>query len=305
MKIKELVNPREDKDIECDYKPYKFYGIMKCDFSDLPTNAKEEKYQKEEIIARSPSKLTQMAHLQEKLYADGREGLIIIFQSIDAGGKDSTIKHVIGGMNPSGVYVYNFKQPSGEELAHDYLWRIHKVIPKRGEIAIFNRSYYEDVMTVQLHSLEKTYRLPLRIAEQNEEEFFEKRYEQINHYEKYLYENGYRVVKIFLHVSKKEQKKRFLERLDEEDKHWKFSPDDLKERAYFDEYQKLCEKVINKTATKHAPWYVIPADDKWYTRYLASEIIVDALKACHPHFPKASDEVSEHLEEYRQQLRNE
>ncbi len=305
MKVKELLRSEEVVKIECNYRPYKFYGILQAHFDELPTDARKEHLDKEIVIARSPDKLKEMAKLQEKLYADGREGLIIIFQSIDAGGKDSTIKHVIGGMNPAGVYVYSFKQPSLEELSHDYLWRFHKVLPKRGEIAIFNRSYYEDVLTVQLHHLEKGYRLPKRISELNEEDFFTKRYQQINGYEKYLYQNGYRVVKIFLHVSKEEQKKRFMDRLTHEEKHWKFSPDDLKERAHFEEYMALCEEVINQTATKHAPWYVIPADDKWYTRYLVSEIIIDTLKACHPRFPEASDEIATHLDEYKRELNEE
>ena len=210
-------------------------------------------------------------------------------------GKDSTVKHVMGGLNPQGVQVTSFKQPTSEELHHDFLWRVNKALPPRGSIAIFNRSYYEDVLVVQVHDLQKTYQMAPRVLEDSKKDFFEKRYRQIRSYEEYLYENSYRVVKIFLHVSKDEQKKRFLERIDRPEKNWKFSCSDLKERMRFDEYLDTFDEVITATAAKHSPWYAIPADQKWYTRYLVSEIVLDALqKSCHE-YPVLSDDAKAEL----------
>ena len=192
---------------------YRFDGTNRCDLRELPCNGKDDDLDKETILAKTAENLQEMAALQDALYADGREGVIFVLQALDAAGKDSTIKHVMGGLNPQGVQVTSFKQPSSEELRHDFLWRVHKALPPRGGIAIFNRSYYEDVLVVQLHELYKGYKMPPRTLDGGKKEFFKKRYRQIEHYEEYLYENGYRIVKIFLHVSKKEQKKRFLERI--------------------------------------------------------------------------------------------
>ena len=221
---------------------------------------------------------------------------------MDAAGKDSTIKHVMSGLNPQGVQVTSFKQPNSEELKHDFLWRVNKALPARGSIAIFNRSYYEDALVVQLHDLQKGYQMAPRVLEQDKDEFFAQRYRQIRHYEQYLYENSYRVVKIFLHVSKNEQKKRFLERIDNPAKNWKFSASDLAERAYFDDYQRLYEQVIDATAAKEAPWYALPADQKWYTRYLVSEIVVDALEHTSHNYPVLSTEAQQNLQDCRTRL---
>ena len=181
---------------------YRFDGTHPCDLRVLPCDGKRDDLNKEEIIAKTARNLQEMAALQDALYADGREGLIFVLQALDAAGKDSTVKHVMGGLNPQGVQVTSFKQPNSEELSHDYLWRIHKALPPRGFIAIFNRSYYEDVLVVQVHDLQKTYKMPPRTLEDGKKAFFKKRYRQIRHYEDYLYDNGYRVIKIFLHVSK-------------------------------------------------------------------------------------------------------
>ena len=243
-----------------------------------------------------------MAALQDAFYADGREGLIFVLQAMDAAGKDSTIKHVMSGLNPQGVQVTSFKQPNSEELKHDFLWRVNKALPARGSIAIFNRSYYEDVLVVQLHDLQKGYQMAPRVLEQDKGKFFTQRYRQICHYEQYLYQNSYRVVKIFLHVSKGEQKKRFLERIDNPAKNWKFSASDLAERAYFDDYQRLYEQVIDATATKEAPWYALPADQKWYTRYLVSEIVVDALEHTSHDYPTLTAEAQQNLQDCRTRL---
>ena len=283
-------------------KDYVFDGSRKLDLSKIPTNSKKDLVDKEEILAKTKENLAKMQELQDRLYADGREGLIIVLQAMDAAGKDSTIKHVMGGVNPQGVEVHSFKQPSSEELAHDFLWRLNKCIPRRGYIAIFNRSYYEDVLVVQVYEMNKGYHIAERVIGQPTDEFFRKRYRHIRNYEDYLYENGYRIVKIFLNVSKEKQKERFLERLETPSKNWKFSSSDLKERAMWEEYQKVYEKTINETATEANPWYVLPADQKWYTRYLVSEAIVKTLEEINQQYPELPAEEKEKLGEYKETL---
>ena len=201
--------------------------------------------------------------------------------------------------------MHSFKQPSAEELAHDFLWRANRALPPRGSIAIFNRSYYEDVLVVQVHDLQKTYRMPPRTTDVGQGEFFRRRYRQIRDYERYLHENGYRVLKIFLNVSKEKQKERFLERIEIPEKNWKFSKSDLKERARFDEYAKIIGEVITATATPDCPWYVVPADQKWYTRYLVSELVTRTLRECCHEYPALSDEARDRLRECRRQLEEE
>ena len=286
-------------------KDYTFDGSRKLELDKIPTNSKKDKADKEEILEKTKENLARMRELQDRLYADGREGLIIVLQAMDAAGKDSTIKHVMGGVNPQGVEVHGFKTPSEEELAHDFLWRLNKHIPRRGYIGIFNRSYYEDVLVVRIYEMNKTYHIADRVIGQPTEEFFKKRYRHIRNYEEYLYENGYRIVKIFLNVSKEKQKERFLERLDTPSKNWKFSASDLKTRKMWDEYQKAYEKAVNETATKENPWYVLPADQKWYTRYLVSEAIVKTLEEMNPQYPEMPEEEKEKIGEYREALNNE
>ena len=281
---------------------YRFDGSHPCDLRALPCDGKQDDLDKEKILAKTACNLEEMAALQDALYADGREGLIFVLQALDAAGKDSTIKHVMGGLNPQGVRVTSFKQPNSEELSHDFLWRVHKALPSRGSIAIFNRSYYEDVLVVQVHDLQKTYKMPPRTLEGSKKEFFQKRYRQIRHYEQYLYENGYRIVKIFLHVSKEEQKKRFLQRIDNPAKNWKFSLSDVKERAHFAEYLDTFQEVIDATATPESPWYALPADQKWYTRYLVSEIVVDSLRQCCHQYPRLREDALAELKDCRTQL---
>ena len=281
---------------------YLFDGSHPCALRKLPCDSKGDHVKKEDILAKTAENLEKMAALQDAFYADGREGLVIILQALDAAGKDSTIKHVMSGLNPQGVMVHSFKQPGAEELAHDYLWRVVQHLPPRGSIAIFNRSHYEDVLAVQILDLWKNYQMPDRVLRDSREEFFHKRYRQIRQFEEYLYENGYRVVKIFLHVSKEEQGKRFLERIEEPEKNWKFSSSDLETRERFEEYTDLYEEVIRETASDHAPWYVLPADQKWYTRYLVSEILVDLLRQCDPRYPELSETERSRLAEAREVL---
>ena len=283
-------------------KKYCIDGENKLKLDKIPTDSKSDKVEKEEIVKKTAKNQEKISELQERLYAEGREGLIIILQAIDAAGKDSTIKHVMSGINPQGVDVISFKAPNSEELAHDFLWRVNKHLPVRGKIGIFNRSHYEDVLVVQVHKMNRTYHMAKRIIEQDDEVFFEKRYAHIRNYEEYLHDNSYRIVKIFLNVSKEEQKIRFLERIDTPEKNWKFDSGDLKERALWDEYHEVFEDVINNTATKDCPWYVLPADQKWYTRYLVSEILLKTLKEINPQFPEMPKEERERLDECRRIL---
>ena len=263
---------------------------------------KEMKEKKEEIQKKTAENVKALSLLQEKLYADGREGLIIVFQARDAAGKDSAVKHIMSGINPAGVDVYSFKTPSKDELAHDFLWRFNKVLPERGKIAIFNRSYYEDVLVVRVHRLDKTYRMPERTLGKD---FFEKRYGHISNYEDELYENGYQIVKIFLNVSKEKEKERFLERIDTPEKNRKFSSGDISERALWDDYSEAYELMINNTSSRHCPWYVVPADQKWYTHYVISEILLERMKKIDPKFPELSPEEKAKLQECREMLVNE
>lgn len=281
---------------------YRYDDRERPDLRDLPTHAGVDKDCREEIERRTAENIETMKQLQEALYADGREGIVLVLQALDAAGKDSIIKHVMSGLNPQGVMVHSFKQPGAEELSHDYLWRVVKQLPPRGSIAIFNRSHYEDVLAVQILELWKKAQLPDRVLQDSRSEFFRKRYRQIRQFEEYLYENGYRVVKVFLNVSKEEQGKRFLERIEKPEKNWKFASSDLETRARFDDYIDLYEEVIRETASDHSPWYVLPADQKWYTRYLLSEIMVDVLQSCDSRFPELSEEERAHLEEAREQL---
>ena len=244
-----------------------------------------------------------LADLQEILYAQSNWGLLLIFQAMDAAGKDGTIKHVMSGVNPQGVEVSSFKSPSSEELAHDFLWRTNRCLPPRGKIGIFNRSYYEEVLIVRVHPeyLDRQ-RIP---ASLRGDHFWRGRYEDINAFERYLTRNGIAIRKFFLNVSKKEQKRRFLERLNITDKNWKFSASDVKERKCWDEYQDAYEKMIRNTASEHAPWIVVPADNKWFSRLLVVATIVDAVHSLDLEFPKLNDAQLAELKEARKQLESE
>lgn len=278
---------------------YKFTGENKFHISKFDTGD-IGKYEDEKQTNKSlEENILRIAQLQDRLFAEEKNALLIIFQAMDAAGKDGGIKHVLSGINPQGVDVHCFKQPSPEELSHDYLWRAVKDLPPRGKIGIFNRSYYEDVLVVKVHQLYLNQNLPDRCKG---EDIIEKRYKQIRNFEEYLNENGISTVKIFLHVSKEEQKKRFLKRINNKEKNWKFSADDLKEREYWDHYQDAYEKAINATATEHNPWYVVPADKKWYTRAVISDILLGALKEIDPQYPAMSDEKLKILEECKKSL---
>lgn len=227
-----------------------------------------------------------LAELQSMLYAQNRWSILLIFQAMDAAGKDGAIKHVMSGVNPQGCEVFSFKAPTSEDLDHDYLWRCFKRLPERGRIGIFNRSYYEETLIVRVHRelLEKQ-KLP---AELMTKDIWKERFQDIRNFERYLTRNGVVIRKFFLHLSNKEQKKRFLERIDEPEKNWKFSAGDAKEREHWDEYMEAYEEMIQHTATKFAPWYVVPADNKWFTRVAVAGVIIDALSSLDLHYPKVS-----------------
>lgn len=244
-----------------------------------------------------------LADYQDILYAQDTYALLIIFQALDAAGKDGTIKHVMSGINPQGCQVYSFKAPSTEDLDHDYLWRSFKALPERGRIGIFNRSYYEEVLVVRVHpALLERQQLPEKVKDKN---IWKRRFEEINNFEKYLVNNGIIVLKFFLNVSKEEQKQRFLARIERPEKNWKFSASDAKERGFWDDYQKAYEDVFNHTSTEWAPWYIIPADRKWFTRLAVSNIISFRLKELDLKYPTLKAEHMQQLLKAKEVLENE
>jgi PPK2 family polyphosphate:nucleotide phosphotransferase len=235
----------------------------------------------------------QMAELQDKLYAQNRWAVLVILQGMDAAGKDGVIKHVMSGVNPQGCQVYSFKEPSTEELNHDYLWRANRRLPERGHIGIFNRSYYEEVLVVRVHpDVLKKERVPEELLGKD---LWEKRFEDIHNYEKYLSRNGSVIRKFYLNLSKNGQKRRFLERLENPEKNWKFSNSDLREREYWDDYRTASEEMIAATSSKSAPWYVVPADNKWYTRLVVAAAIVDTLTDLKLAYPAVDPEQRKQL----------
>ncbi len=280
-------------------REFMFDGSRKLSLREVRTDAGDAKEKKQELVVATQQNLTEAGLLQEKLYAAGEEGLVIALQARDAAGKDSLIKKVFSGLNPAALEVHSFKAPNTTELGHDYLWRIHQALPPRGKIGLFNRSQYEDVLVVKVHHMEQGYKMPKRCLG---EDFFEKRYMQLRNWEDYLYENGYRMVKVFLNVSREMQRTRFLERIERDEKHWKLSTADMKERAAWDAYDRAYEDCINATATPRAPWYVLPADTKWYTRYLMSQILVDTLRDMDPQYPPLDPNEAARIPQVMEQL---
>jgi PPK2 family polyphosphate:nucleotide phosphotransferase len=267
------------------------------DFDPEDTNRMKSKEEAEELLQGG---IKMLSHMQEMLYAQDRWGLLLIIQAMDAAGKYGIIKHVMSGVNPQGCDVYSFKSPSGAELSHDYLWRAHSCVPERGKIGIFNRSYYEEVLVVRVHpAYLKAQKLPDRMITKH---IWEERYADINAFERYLSNNGMVVRKFFLNVSKKEQKKRFLERLEDSKKNWKFSMADVTERGFWKDYQEAYEEMIRNTATTAAPWYVVPADNKWYTRLVVAGAIIDALRGLDLAFPDVDKAKKKELEAVRDTL---
>ena len=262
-----------------DTKQFRYDGSKPLRIKKSPTKVDDLYDDKEEYQTRLSEQTSDIDKLQEKMYAHNRFGLLVIFQAMDAAGKDSTIQHVFTGTNPAGVQGYSFKRPTDQELRHDWLWRGWHELPERGTIGIFNRSYYEEVIVTKVHPeiLTESQRLP-ETATDDLDKLFKDRYEAIRDMEKFLHRNGFPVVKFYLHVSKEEQANRLIDRIEEADKNWKFQEGDIKEREFWKDYQQAYEDAINETATDHAPWYVIPADDKKNMRLLVGQIIVETLK---------------------------
>ncbi|RRQ46098.1 polyphosphate kinase 2 family protein [Chryseobacterium sp. SC28] len=243
--------------------------------------------------------------LQEKLYAEGSQSLLILIQAMDAAGKDSLVEHVFGGVNPQGCEVTSFKTPSSKEYSHDFLWRHSLALPAKGKIGIYNRSHYESVLVCKVHPEYNLSEKTWKDVKQFDEKFWENRYESIRNFEKHLTNNGTTIIKIFLNVSKEEQKRRFLARIEEDTKNWKFSPEDVAERGFWEDYMNAYEQAINETSTEYAPWFVIPADQKWFCRVAAIQIIIDKLQEMNPQFPKLSDKEKSALEESKVKLESE
>ena len=243
--------------------------------------------------------------LQEKLYADSSQSLLIVLQAMDAAGKDSLIEHVFSGVNPQGCEVTSFKTPSSKEYEHDFLWRQYLALPEKGKIGIFNRSHYESVLVCKVHPEYNLSEKVWKDTKQLDDEFWENRYESIRNFEKHLANNGTKIIKIFLNVSKEEQKQRFLDRINEDDKNWKFSSGDVTERGFWNDYMKAYEAAISKTSTEYAPWYVIPADQKWFSRVAAIQIIIDKLEEMNLQYPELSAKEKSALEASKIKLENE
>lgn len=285
-----------------DLKSYRAPYKKEFSLKDFPTDDTGKFENKEEAERLLSHNINRMAELQDALYAHDRYALLLIFQAMDAAGKDGAIKHVMSGLNPQGTQVFSFKQPSAEELDHDYLWRVNKSLPERGRIGIFNRSHYEEILVVRVHNYLEAEKLPEPLVKKD---IWKSRFRQFRDYERYLYENGVQTVKFFLNISKDEQKKRFLKRLDDPTKNWKFSTADLKERGHWNDYQKVYAEAIAETSTKYAPWYIVPADKKWFARLLISTVIVKTLERMKPEYPKLSEDKLKNLEGYRKQLMDE
>jgi PPK2 family polyphosphate:nucleotide phosphotransferase len=265
------------------------------------------KFDKKRLKAKLEKNIEAISDLQNKLFAENGQSLLIILQGMDSSGKDGTIKHIMRGVNPQGVWVYSFKHPTTIELEHDYLWRHTQKLPKHGQITIFNRSYYENVLISKVHpELVLAEHLPgINTVHKVDKAFWDKRYEQINSFEKRNIQMGMSIIKIFLHLSKQEQRNRFLQRIEHKEKHWKFSSGDINERKYWDAYQEAYEKAFKKTSTKIAPWYVVPADDKLYAHLLISKIVLEELKKMNPVFPEVDKKEKELMKKSKLALKKE
>jgi PPK2 family polyphosphate:nucleotide phosphotransferase len=281
------VPPGKKIELKRDYDPDDTAGMEKPENVDLLLNQAVEV----------------MAQYQDRLYADNRRGLLIMIQAMDAAGKDGVIKHVMSGLNPQGCQVYSFKTPSSEELDHDYMWRTFKALPERGRIGIFNRSYYEEVLVVRVH--------PTFLAAQNlppevmDDGIWGRRFEEMNNFERYLVNNGIEVIKLFLNVSKEEQRQRLLARIETPEKNWKVSAGDAKERQFWDDYQRAFNDVLTHTSTAWAPWYVVPADKKWFTRIATAAIVANKLIEMDPQYPTVTDAMRAQIEEAQRILQSE
>lgn len=282
-----------------DTKDFRIESGHKVNLDKRSTSSTAGYQTKEDVEDRLKVNIEEMVELQNILYAEDRRALLIIFQAMDGAGKDSSIKHVMSGLNPQGTMVHSFKKPSPEELDHDYLWRYIKCLPERGQIGIFNRSYYEDVLVVRVHNLLKEQKMPGDLITKD---IWNERFQQIRSFEEYLSKNGVVIIKFYLHISRDEQKVRLLERIDDRSKNWKFAADDLRERQYWKDYIQCYEEAIEETSTHHAPWYVVPSDQKWFSRLAVSNIIIDTLKTMKLEYPELDQEQLKILQACRESL---
>jgi PPK2 family polyphosphate:nucleotide phosphotransferase len=282
-----------------DFNNYKIESNLNLKLSEIKTKPSGKLVAKDKADEQIAENVLRMAELQSKLYAQDKYSLLIIFQAMDTAGKDGAISHVMSGLNPQASHVHSFKQPSAEELDHDYLWRASKNLPERGRIGIFNRSYYEEVLVVRVHDLLKNEQIPNELITKN---IWKDRFRQIRDYEQYLHENGTIILKFFLHISKEEQKQRLLDRINDKSKNWKFSANDLTERKYWKEYMHCYQEAIKETSTKLSPWYIIPSDKKWYARLMISKIIVKTMESLKLEYPAVSKEQEKELKDSKQAL---
>ena len=297
MKVKQLIKRSRNVSRPFRVSDGKGFRLKDVDPGDTLDFTSEDKPRAKEALATGVEAL---AALQDMLYAQDKWAVLLIFQAMDAAGKDGAIKHVMSGVNPQGCQIYSFKAPTSDDLDHDFLWRCMKCLPERGRIGIFNRSYYEETLVVRVHPefLEKQ-KLPPELITKD---IWEERFREIREFERYLTHNGIIIRKFFLHVSKQEQKKRFLERLENREKNWKFSANDAKEREFWNDYMKAYEDMIQHTATKDAPWYVVPADNKWFTRVVVAAAVIDALDGLNLEYPKVDKEKRKELAAARRAL---
>lgn len=279
----------------------------KISLKDYATDYKGKELTKQEGEELLESGRKHLSEMQDKLYAHNQYGVLIIFQAMDAAGKDGAVKHILSGVNPLGVKIHSFKAPSSHELDHDYLWRHNLTLPARGEIAIHNRSHYENVLVTRVHPeyILKENLPGIDSVDKINDKFWERRFKQINRFEKNVTQNGTAILKFFLHVSKKEQKKRLLSRIDDPSKNWKFELGDLRERGFWDQYQEAYSEAISATTQKHAPWFIIPADNKWYARLCIAAVIYKQLELLDLQYPVVSEKQKQALAQAREQLMNE
>ncbi|WP_121614139.1 PPK2 family polyphosphate kinase [Mesobacillus foraminis] len=274
-------------------------NVKLFEYSTTEENRIEEKELLEKMI---PSSVSKLKDLHWRLYAESKKGVLVVLQAMDAAGKDEAISYIFSNLNAQGLKTTSFKKPSDTELSHDFLWRVHKGLPARGEISILNRSYYEDVIVPRIHGFAGEDVIPNDL---DKDKICMMRYRHINEFERYMVENGFEVVKFFFNVSKEEQRKRLLERMKDPKKNWEFSFNDVKERQHWDRYQAVFEDMLSHTSTSYAPWYILPADDEWYSRYILTEVMIELLEKINPKFPEISEENQKKLDKYIEMLENE
>ncbi|TCN17216.1 PPK2 family polyphosphate kinase [Mesobacillus foraminis] len=274
-------------------------NVKLFEYSTTEENRIEEKELLEKMI---PSSVSKLKDLHWRLYAESKKGILVVLQAMDAAGKDEAISYIFSNLNAQGLKTTSFKKPSDTELSHDFLWRVHKGLPARGEISILNRSYYEDVIVPRIHGFAGEDVIPNDL---DKDKICMMRYRHINEFERYMVENGFEVVKFFFNVSKEEQRKRLLERMKDPKKNWEFSFNDVKERKHWDRYQAVFEDMLSHTSTSYAPWYILPADDEWYSRYILTEVMIELLEKINPKFPEISEENQKKLDKYIEMLENE